>query len=169
MPEQEAAAPEQQQESNEPAENSGFTPPASQDELNKIIADRITRERAKYADYGDLKSKAAKFDEIEQANKSEMDKIAERAAAAEAERDAARIEILRFRVAAKHGISDEDADLFLTGSDEESLTAQAERLASRYADAGKPRSPKPDPNQGRTSSGTASTADQFAASVGDLL
>ena len=29
------------------------------------------------------------------------------------------------------GISDEDADLFLTGTDEDSLTAQAKRLAAR--------------------------------------
>jgi hypothetical protein len=34
-------------------------------------------------------------------------------------------------VQAKHGIDDEDADLFLTGSDEATLTRQAERLAGR--------------------------------------
>ena len=34
---------------------------------------------------------------------------------------------------------------------------------------GKPRAPRPDQNQGRQTSGSASTADQFAAAVGDLL
>ena len=43
---------------------------------------------------------------------------------------AAKAEALRWRIAAKHGISDEDAETFLTGSDEESLTKQAQRLAS---------------------------------------
>jgi hypothetical protein len=33
-------------------------------------------------------------------------------------------------------------------------------------DDGKPRTPRPDPNQGRQSGGAASTADQFAAAVG---
>lgn len=47
------------------------------------------------------------------------------------ERDESRQEALRWRIAAKHGISDEDAELFLTGSDEETLTKQAERLADR--------------------------------------
>jgi len=37
-------------------------------------------------------------------------------------------------VQAAHGISDEDADLFLTGSDKATLTKQAERLASKSPD-----------------------------------
>ena len=36
-------------------------------------------------------------------------------------------------------------------------------------DDGKPRAPRPDRNQGRDSRGTASTADQFAASIDGLL
>jgi len=43
-------------------------------------------------------------------------------------------EALRRRVQAAHGISDEDADLFLTGKDEETVTAQAERLAARESE-----------------------------------
>lgn len=112
-----------------PPADGGFKPITSQDDLNRIIAARIERERAKFADYGDLKAKAAKLDEIEQANKSEAEKLAEAKAAAERERDAAKVEAARLRVAAKHGISDEDADLFLTGTDEATLTKQAERLA----------------------------------------
>jgi hypothetical protein len=61
-----------------------YTPPATQADLDRIIADRLSREKAKYADYGDLKAKAAKFDEAEQANKTELQKALDRAAAAEA-------------------------------------------------------------------------------------
>lgn len=60
---------------------SGETPAAdefkaitSQDELNAAIKDRLDRERAKFKDYGDLKAKAAKLDEIEAANASELEK-----------------------------------------------------------------------------------------------
>lgn len=121
-----------QQGGSTPPEQKPFTPITSQDELNRVIGERV--KRAKPADYDDLRAKAAKLDEIEQANKSEAQKLADAKAAAERERDAARAEALRLRIATKHGISDEDADLFLTGTDEATLTKQAERLAQRAGD-----------------------------------
>lgn len=116
-----------------------------------------------------LKAKAQRLDEIEDAQKSEAQRAAERIAELEAQANEAKRDALRFKVASKHGISDEDAELFLTASDEETLTKQAERLAAHREDAGKPRQPKPDRNQGRTEGGSTSTADQFAAAVGGLL
>lgn len=113
---------------------SQFTPITSQDDLNKIIADRVSRERSKYGDYKDLKTKAAEFDKITEANKSEIQKAADARVAVEKERDDARAEALRLRIAAKNHISDEDADLFLTGRDEETLNRQAARLADRDKD-----------------------------------
>jgi hypothetical protein len=71
---------------------------------------------------------------IRESQKSEAEKVAERLAAAERDAQTARAEALRLRVAAKFGISDEDADLFLVGTDEATLTKQAERLAGREAD-----------------------------------
>lgn len=121
--------------------NDGTTPPAdefkpitSQADLDKVIGERIKREQSKYADYKDLKAKAAKLDEQEQANLSEIEKAQAKVTATEAERDAARAEALRLRTAVEHGISIEDADLFLTGTDAETLTAQAKRLVDREAD-----------------------------------
>jgi hypothetical protein len=63
--------------------NSGFTPPATQDEFNALVAERVKRERAKYADYSDLKTKAAQFDEFAESQKTEIQKANERAEAAE--------------------------------------------------------------------------------------
>lgn len=60
-----------------------FEPITSQDELNKVIAKRIERVRAKFADYDDLKAKAAEFDRLSEANKTEIQKAIERADAAE--------------------------------------------------------------------------------------
>lgn len=110
----------------------------------------------------DNKAAADKLAEIEEANKSEAQKSADRLALAEKAAEDARREAVRFKIAAKFQITDEDADLFLTGTDEESLTKQAERLAARSEAAGAPRAPKPDPNQGRSGSGPKSTADSFA-------
>lgn len=61
----------------------------SQEELDHILSDRLKREREKYADYADLKEKAAKLDEIEEANKTELEKAQELATRAQAERDEA--------------------------------------------------------------------------------
>ena len=49
----------------------------TQAELDAIVGDRLKRERAKYADYDEFKAKAAKFDEAEEASKSELQKAVE--------------------------------------------------------------------------------------------
>ena len=110
-----------------------FKPITSQDDLNRIIGERV--KRAKPADYDDLKTKAAKLDEIEAANQTEAEKQAKRLADLEAELSTTRRDSLRIKIASANGITDaEDIDLFLTGTDEETLTKQAKRLAERTAD-----------------------------------
>lgn len=98
----------------------------TQDEVNTIIADRLTRERAKYADYDDLKTKAQQFD----TTKAELDALN----AANAQRD------MRARVAAATGVPVE----LLTGDTEEACTAQAQ-AALKFA---KPVNSYPDVRDG---------------------
>jgi hypothetical protein len=94
--------------------------------------DKLRKEAAKYRTEAKANADAAKrLAQIEEANKSEAEKAADRIRELEADAQSARAEALRFKVASKFGIGDEDADLFLTGSDEETLTKQAERLAGR--------------------------------------
>ncbi len=77
---------------------------------------------------------AKRLAEIEEAQKTEAQKTADRLAAAETAAEEARREALRLRVSARFGISEEDADLFLVGTDEATLVKQAERLAGREAE-----------------------------------
>ena len=91
--------------------------------------------------------KATELDQIKHAQMSELEKAQAAMQTATQEAAAAKAEALRWRIAAKHGISDEDAETFLTGSDEESLTKQAQRLAS-LATTSAPATPKPDLTQG---------------------
>lgn len=108
----------------------GFTPPATQQELNRIITERVNRERAKFADYEDLKGKAARLTVLEQANLTEAEKSAQRITAAEAEvakvpakvADALRDSIIAL------GIIPEDKKVLLTASDPESLLAQVKAI-----------------------------------------
>jgi predicted ribosome quality control (RQC) complex YloA/Tae2 family protein len=74
-------------------------------------------------------SKAAeKLAAIESENQTEAEKVAARIRELENEASTARLEALRFKVASKHGIDGDRAELLLTGSDEETMTRQAEAL-----------------------------------------
>lgn len=144
MPESTETDPAETQDPGQGGNTSGktpaaeeFTPITSQKELNEAIKGRLDRERAKFKDYNDIKAKADRLDEIEQANLSELEKANGRITTAESERDSAKAEALRLRTAVTHGISLEDADLFLTGTDEETLIAQAKRLSDRAAEQAK--------------------------------
>lgn len=55
----------------------------TQAEIDRIVENRLARERAKYSDYDDIKSKADKYEELEAAQKTELEKAQERAKAAE--------------------------------------------------------------------------------------
>jgi hypothetical protein len=104
----------------------------TQADVDRIVRERLAQQaKNKFGDYDDLKSRAGVAQTLE-----------ERLASLESELSTTRADALRTNIAAKFGISTEkgpkgepsDADLFLTGSDESTLTAQAQRLAGREAD-----------------------------------
>ena len=140
---------EQGQAGGDKSTEGGFEPITSQEQLNATLRDRIARERAKFSDYDDLKKKAAQFDDLEQSKKSEAQKTADRIAALEQELNSTRSDAMRARVQARYSIADEDAELFLTATDEDTLTKQAQRLAQRAEDRKK--NGNRAPLQGRTS------------------
>ena len=134
------------------------TPPEStpraftQDEVNALLA---KQKREQFGDYGDLKAKAAKLTEFEEAQRTEAEKAAARAAAAEQDRDSARAESLRYKAAATHGIGEDYFDLLGNG-DEPTITARAERVggllrdnAAMKAELDALRAGKPAPTNGR--------------------
>lgn len=107
-----------------------YTPPATQADMDRIIADRISRERGKYADYDDLKAKAAEHDKAVEAQKSEAQKAVERATVAEAK--VAAYEAERQVAAWKADVSKTSGvpAVALAGSTLEEITAHAELLKS---------------------------------------
>lgn len=109
----------------------GWTPPASREELDRIIGDRLARERARYSDYEDLKKKAAAYDKAEDEKKTAEQRAADRltdleakTAAAEARAAAAEAAALRAEIAADKGVP---AD-FLTGTDRTDIEKRAKAL-----------------------------------------
>jgi hypothetical protein len=118
-----------------------FKPITNQDELDRRVGERLARERQKFADYDDLKAKAAKFDEAQAASKTELQQLQD----AIAERDAkladlprqARAEAIRFssKATAKGFLDPEDALTFLAAdvdlSDDAAVEAALDALAER--------------------------------------
>lgn len=116
-----------QQQAEEVKTDAKFT----QADVDRILRERLAQQRKnEFGDYAEIKAKAEGAKTLE-----------ERMASLENELTVARTDALRARIAAEFGISTKkgdrgepsDADLFLTGTDESTLTAQAERLGVRAA------------------------------------
>lgn len=136
--------------------NANETTTFTQADVDRIIADRLKREDVK-----GLKAAKLELDTLKAAQMSEADRMKERADAAEREALGARAETLRYKIATQYGINSDDAETFLTGTDEDTLTKQAERLATlaRSADSTSP-APRPDRSQGGRSSPAQMTPEQ---------
>lgn len=99
-----------------------FTP----DEVNAEVARALRDHRVeKPADYDDVKLAAERAAELEHTIKG-----------LEGEMARVQLDSLRLSIAARFGVSADDAAVLMTGSDEASLTMQAERLAQSFRPLG---------------------------------
>lgn len=114
---------------------SEFKPIETQEELDHIIKERIRREREKFSDYEDLKTRVSELETennglkttIGDFNQSKED-TEKMIADLQAQVTGFESSALRTRIALKNGLPFDFADR-LQGIDEESLNADAERLA----------------------------------------
>ncbi len=110
----------------------------TQAELDKILGERLAREREKYADYDSLIEKAKKLDQIEEDAKTELQKAQERAEKLQAElstmKHTEEVRVIRDKVAQATGVP---ASL-LTGDTEEACNEQAAGILSFKTSAGYP-------------------------------
>ncbi len=110
---------------------SEFKPITTQEEFDAAIKERLSREKAKYSDYDQLKSRVTELEtenvdlkstiEANNQSKADADKQLEEMQSKIAGYETAS---LRTRVALQYDLADR-----LQGTDEESLKADAERLA----------------------------------------
>lgn len=98
------------------------------------------------AEAKDNRLKAAELDEVKKSQMSDLEKAQTTAQEFQKAAEQAKSEASRWRIAAKYGISDEDAETFLTATDEAALIKQAERLAAMKPEG--PTTPRPDRTQG---------------------
>ncbi|MFC7330813.1 hypothetical protein [Marinactinospora rubrisoli] len=114
----------------------------------------------------DLVPAAERLRELEDAQKSELEKLQGSYEEALGAASRAQHELWRERAARRHGLDDELLG-FLTGESEEELDERAKVLATKlaaHAEEARPKpGPAPDPTRGQSPPGGGSTADQFAA------
>lgn len=119
------------QQNDDKGGNAGtYTPPATQEDLDRIIEQRLARERAKFADYEDLKAKAEAHDAYVESQKTDDQRRAEELEALRAENARLRVESLRNKVvdAVEKETGVRVPAALLTGDDEAALTAAAKAL-----------------------------------------
>lgn len=100
----------------------------TQDEVNSIVAERLNRDRAKYADYESLKQKAEEFDKLQEANKTELQKATEKAEGLEKElaelKRANELQSIRQKISNETGVPVN----LLTSETEETILEQAKAI-----------------------------------------
>lgn len=151
---------EDNQTNNQTVDNGGQEKTFTQAELDKIVQERVGRERAKYDGFEDLKAKAEKYDALEEANKSELQKAQEKTAELEAQikkmTHEKEVQAVRTKVATEKGIPAE----LLTGETEEACSTQADNILNFAKTNGYP-AVKDGGEPGKV--GKNSTREQFAA------
>ena len=113
----------------------------TQEDVNKIVEDRLQRVRQKYAgmaDYDQLKEKAGKYDELQEASKTELQKATDKADRLQKELDGlkhdASVRSIRAKVAEEKGIPVS----LLTADTEEACKEQADAILAFANPSGYP-------------------------------
>lgn len=116
-----------------------FKAPADQAEFDRMVQDRIRREREKFADHDELRRKAEEFDRLEESKKSELERATGKVSAAEARATKAEQDALRIAVALEKAPDGMPASQIsklakrLTGATRAELEADAEELFADFA------------------------------------
>ena len=128
-----AGTPPAEQGGNEPQNEGKLT----QAEVDAIVADRLARERKKYADYSDLKKASEELAELKKSQMTEVEKMKAELAEKDAllqskdqELSGLKLERVKAAKLAEAGVSAEWIDS-VSGSTEEEVAASVTKLASR--------------------------------------
>lgn len=145
----------------------------TQADVDRIVADRLAREKGKFADYDDVKAKAAQYDEYQASQQTDLEKLQGQYEELLGKTARTEQELRITRAASKHGLSAEAA-AFLYGETDEEVEAAAAKLAALTTNAtgsgggtnndtgdgngtnngGR----RPDPSQGQGSSGDGASS-----------
>jgi len=139
--------------------------PQGTDETDWKAEARKWERRAK--DNSKFREAAEKWAEYEKSLKPEQERMADELEGLRKEAATAKLALLRYEVAQEKEVP-LDAVRLLSGETKEELEQAADALLA-LIESRNPKSPKPDSSQGQPVRGGSTTADQFAAILGDII
>ena len=116
------------EQNNTETTNDSETKTFTQEELDRIVSERLSRVKSQYADYEELKERANAVDDLNKTVEELTGKLQEaEAKAEESDKRATEAEVLslRVKVSSEHGVPLK----YLSADDEESLVEQAKELS----------------------------------------
>jgi hypothetical protein len=151
----------------------------TQSEVDRIVAERVAREKQKFADYDDLKVAASRLKEIEDAGKSEQQRLSDQLTTLQqqlAERDKEVAKLSEGKLRAEVAATKKVPPHRINGTTKEELEADAERYLAELAEqtgASKPavyKAPATGLKSGASSSGDtpANLQERAAAAVREI-
>jgi hypothetical protein len=138
----------------------------TQAQLNSFLASQKRDIEAKFDGFDDIKAKATQFDQLTESTKTEVQRANETAATEKAAKEAearekaeVKLENLRYKISAKKGL---DPDLWdrVTGTTDEEITADVEKLVTKFGPTGRQSS---GPLRSGASAGAAANPKEAAA------
>jgi hypothetical protein len=172
---------------DEPVEGApaAYSPPATQADLDRIIADRVARTKNQFKDYAEAKAKAAELDTIKAANQTESERLSQEVTRWQTDAEQWRNAAVGSRVQALASLDfadPTDAVTALSGTNfldaagqinEEAIKAELAAVLERKphwrrTEQGTPTPRIPAPNRAQGTSGGAPATDpaqQFAALI----
>jgi hypothetical protein len=128
------------------AEDKGFVPITTQKDFDEVFNKRWGREKAKYDEFETYKASHEELGRLQEANKSDGEKLRERAETAEAKlqklEEAQQVAAWKKEVSGETGVP----EAALSGSTKEEIETKAKELAPYFAKNTTP----PAPGQGKT-------------------
>lgn len=100
----------------------------TQADIDKVVQSRLERQKEQFADYDDLKEKAAKVDTINTEWEEKLKTVGDEKSALEKQLQEAQLGTVKIKAMHKFNLKEDLAE-FLNGSDEKTILDQAEKLS----------------------------------------
>lgn len=103
----------------------------TQKDVNALLASEKRKLQEKFSGFDELKAKAARLDELEQASKTELERLTDTASQAASRAERAELTALKYEIAAEKGLDLKHAHR-LVGSNRKEIEADAAQLAGDF-------------------------------------
>lgn len=122
----------EQEDGNANQQQAGESKTFTQADLDRIVQERLAKERKKYEGFDQYKQQADELGKIKEAEKSEVERLQEQLQTNADQLSSSQLELSRWKALAAHPVSGEYQDL-VQGTDDDTFLASAKRISELEA------------------------------------